>query len=183
MKNMNKYLIFLIALLAVGIMSFKNQKTAAPSRLGFVSVFNLVSQIPEYTAKKGSLDTLIYEFNVELQTKMQEYQAKEMAYVKDSISMNAVIKESKLQELQALGQAIQAFKQTSEEAVVKQDSAMLQPILKQLNTAMEAVAKEQGYTQIINSDVRSQSGTALVLYSQEDEALTADILAKYNAQK
>jgi len=173
----------LIALGALTVMSFRNEKAPPPSRIGFVSVLNLVSQIPEYGEKSGRLDTVIYEFNVAMQGKVQEYQDKERAFVADSASMNEVIRQDKIQELQMLGQAMQAFKETSDKEVARMDSEWVQPILDRLQESMQEVALEHGYTQLINSDVRSESGPPLVLYSGEDEELSAAILSKFNQLK
>lgn len=183
MKNQTKLIVPIAALFVLVAMSFNTNKPAPPSRIGFVSATSLVSQIPEYTAKRGKMDTLMYEFNLEIQSKIQEFQRKEQAFIADSATMNAVIKQAKFQELQSLSQSIQAFKQTSEEEVYKMDSTLLQPILRQLQEAIDAVASEQGYTQIINTDMRSQTGTPLVLFTKEDSGLFQNVLEKFQQGK
>ncbi len=167
-----------IAVVAV-VSSFNLSREAAPSRVGYLSINQLVSQLPEYRQQRGRLDTVIYEFNVALQSKMTEFQQKQQAYIRDSAAMNTVIKEDKLNELQNLSQSIQAFKQLSEEEVMKQDSALLQPVLNSLQEAIDQVAQEHGYTHVLNTDVSAQNGPPMVLYAEEESDITELVLAAY----
>ncbi len=184
---MKKFLLptaVVLCVLSLLVSAFKTTETPPTSRIGYLSINELVSEIPEYQMQRGKLDTIIYEFNVALQSKVAEFQEKQQAYVQDSASMNEVIKTDRFTELQSLSQSIQAFKQVSEEEVAKRDSSLVQPILTEVQSAIDQVAGEYGYTHILNTDVRAQNGPPMVLFAQEETNLKNLVLEEYtNLQK
>jgi outer membrane protein len=158
-------------------------KEAAPSKVGYLSINQLVYQIPEYRQNRLKLDTAIYEFDTVLKGKVTEFQQKQQAFVKDSATMKAIIKKDKYNELQSMSQSIQAFKQLSDREVAKQDSAFVQPVLNSVQNAIKLVAKEYGLTHVLNTDVRAENGSPMVLYAGEENDITKLVLAAYKKKK
>ena len=158
-----------LALLVVVVVtsSFKLEKVTT-SKIGYLSINRVVAKIPAYQMQRGKLDTTIYELNLALQEKLKDFREKQQLFVQDSASMNDLIRQDKLTELQNLSQSIQAFKQGSEEAVSRQDSMLIQPILDELQLAIDEVAKHHGYTHILNTDVRAVNGPPMVLYAHKE---------------
>lgn len=168
-----------LCVLAVLISAFKTTNTPPTSRIGYVSISQLVAQVPEYAMNQGKLDTLIYQYNVALQGKLAEYQAKEKAYLTDSASMLEAIKADKITELRNLAQSIEAFRQVSQVQVDKADSTMVKPIFNDLQKAIDEVAAAKGYTHIINTDLRADNGSPIVLFAVEESNVSELILAEY----
>lgn len=171
MKKLLQPSILIILVLLVITSSFKLEKVTT-SKIGYLSINGAVSRIPIYQQQRSKLDTTIYELNLALQEKIQDFQQKQQSFVKDSASLNELIRQDKLTELQNLSQAIQAFKQGSEEEVARQDSILVQPILDELQLAIKEVAKQHGYTHILNTDVRAVNGPPMVLYAHEETNVT-----------
>lgn len=183
MQTNKNYVAWAVVLLAVIVMV--GFKTSAPpaTRLGFLSINQLVVEIPEYQASRGRLDTMIYELNQAMEGKVAEWEEKQQTFVRDSASMNALIREDKRKELQSLTQSIQAFKQVSEDEVAKQDSALVQPILDEIQLAIDQVAEKKGYTHILNTDVRAVNGPAMVLYANDQSYVGQLVLEEYFTMK
>ena len=181
MKNIilkNRYLLLLIV---VGVLfaSFRNNNGPKPSRIGYLSINSLVLQIEDYRNNRGQLDTTIYEFNVALQDKVKEFQLKQQTFVKDSATMNAIVKADKISEIQNLSQSMQAFRQVAEAEVSRQDSIMVQPILDRVQGAINEVAEIHGYSHIVNSDLSAQNGPRLFLYADDESDVSELVLEEY----
>lgn len=183
MKNFLLPTALMICALAVLVSAFKTTETPPASRVGYLSINALVAEIPDYQQQRGRLDTMIYEFNLALQYKLNEFQEKQQAYVKDSATMMDVIKQDKITELQSLSQSIQAFKQVSEQEVARVDSSLVQPILNEVQLAIDQVAGEYGYTHILNSDVRAENGPPMVLFANDESNLNTMVLEAYQKTK
>jgi outer membrane protein len=172
----------ILGLVAIVTSAYMGKETA-PSKVGYLSVNQLVYQIPAYRQNRLKLDTTIYEFSAALKGKVAEFQQKQQAFVKDSASMNKIIKKDKYNELQNLSQSIQNFKQQSEREVAKQDSVLVQPVLNSVQQAIKQVAKENGLTYVLNTDVRAENGTPMVLYAGEESDVTKLVLEAYKKKK
>lgn len=165
--------------LALLFSAFKTTDTPPTSRVGYVSVSQLVAELPEYTMNRGKLDTLIYQYNVAFRGKMAEFKQKEQSFVADSANMLDAIKTDKITELRNLVQSIEAFRQVSQVQVDKADSELVQPIFTDLQKAINETAAKHGYTHIINTDLRAGNGSPIVLFAVEDNDVSNMILEEY----
>lgn len=169
----------IICAVALLMSAFKTTDAPPTSRVGYVSMSQLVAEIPEFVMNRGKLDTMIYQYNAALQVKLAEYQTKEKAYMKDSATMLPAIKTDKFTELQTLAQSIEAFRQVSQQQVDKTDGELVQPIFNALQKAIDQTATKHGYTHIINTDLRAGNGSPIVLFAVEESNVSDLILEQY----
>lgn len=169
----------ILVALSLFISAFKTTDTPPTSRVGYVSISQLITELPEFTANRSKLDTMLFLFNITLKDKITEYQQKEKQFVQDSATMLDAIKTDKITELRNLSQSIQAFRQASQEQVDKAESAMIQPIFNDIQLAIDKAADKYGFTHIINTDLRADNGSPMVLYAVEESNVSELISEEY----
>ena len=101
----------------------------------------------------------------EYETKVGEFQSKQDV-------MTDVIKDTKIKEITDLEKRITEFQQTAEADLQKKEQTLLQPIIDKAKTAINDVAKENGYTYVLDSSV------GVVLYSVDSDDLLAKVKKK-----
>jgi outer membrane protein len=166
---MNKLLklIFATAL----VLTFNNS-FAQNLKFGHINSSELIQLMPQTkqsdsTLKKyaESLDSQLKGMSAELQSKYQKYQ-------QQGDSLPEPIKAAKEKELQDLQQRTQDFQQTAQESIQKKKEELYGPILKKAEAAIKDIAKEKGYSYILDTSV----GT--VIYAQPSDDIMPLVKAK-----
>jgi outer membrane protein len=168
------HLTFAAVLLAASSFFASNAQAQAPLKIGFTSVEYVLSQMPESKQIESDLKTYGTQLEAQLKTKTTEYQTKVDAYQKGASTMTPVIKADKEKELQTLGQSIQEFQQTAQQSMQQKQQTLLRPVLDKIQKNIDAVANDQGYTYILNSD----SGSNPILLHGPKEGDVSDAILK-----
>jgi outer membrane protein len=169
------HLTFAAVLLAASSFFASNAQAQAPLKIGFTSVEYVLSQMPESKQIESDLKTYGTQLEAQLKTKTTEYQGKVDAYQKGASTMTPVIKADKEKELQTLGQSIQEFQQTAQQSMQQKQQTLLRPVLDKIQKNIDAVATDQGYTYILNSDSGSNP---ILLHGPKDGDVSDAILKK-----
>ena len=138
------------------------------SKIGHINSNDLLSAMPERTAVQKELEDYASQLKVTLDAMRKEYETKVGEFQSKQDVMTDVIKDTKVKEITDLEKRITEFQQTAEADLQKQEQTLLQPIIDKAKTAINDVAKENGYTYILDSSV------GVVLYSIDSD----DILSK-----
>jgi outer membrane protein len=138
------------------------------TKVGHINSNELLTAMPERTAVQKELEEYANELKVTLDVMRKEYEAKVGEFQSKQDVMTDVIKETKIKEITDLEKRITEFQQTAEADLQKKEQTLLQPIIDKAKTAINDVAKENGYTYVLDSSV------GVVLYSVDSD----DILAK-----
>lgn len=153
---------------------------APTSRIGVVSTNYIINQLPEVKAAGAELDTLKSQLEAQLQTKVSEYNQKLDAFETNKATYSRLILKDKQEDLQRIKESIGTFQRAAEEEVANREQELFQPLWEMMENAIAAVAKEKGYTHVINTDL----GSSLMIYSEAstkiDEAVLAKIRQKNN---
>ncbi|MFL5786590.1 MAG: OmpH family outer membrane protein [Flavisolibacter sp.] len=157
---MNKIKLFLLAAILFSAMGVMAQK------VGYIKVDNVVALMPE-TSKIDSLvktfqaDSLQPRFNYTL----SEYQRKDSAVNgKDSLKTPASVRAKMRQEMQQDLYELQNWQQIVNQATQQKQDQLLEPIYRRAITAIQEVAKENGYTYVYTQD-------ALIVAPPSDDLL------------
>ncbi len=125
----------------------------AQTKIGYIDAETILYLMPE-VQKIDSLvqiynrDTIGKEFN----SLMETYQFKDSIYRDSSGKVSAAVKEQTGKELQSLTQTLQNWQQIAQEAVQNKQSQLLAPVMQKIQAAIQAVAKEKGYTYVLSRD-------------------------------
>jgi outer membrane protein len=153
MKNIFK-ITFVSALIIACSFTGKAQKIA------HINLDSLISIMPETKTATQSvqdyakqLETQVTAMQTELQTKYEDYQAKQT-------DMPALVKASKEKELNDLNQRIQDFQQQAQTDYQKKSAELSKPVYEKAKKAIDQVAKDNGYRYVLDTS------TGMVIYNE-----------------
>lgn len=172
---MKKVTLTLITVCA-SIMLFAQAPAQPAQKIGYADWNYIFSQMPEYKQIDNELKTHGSQLENQLKAKYQDYEAKVDAFKKMPASTSDIIKQDKERELLALQENIQKFQQDAQASVQKKQVDLMQPVYAKVGKAIEDVAKEQGYSFILNPQLLS--GDDVLLYSDEKYDISGSVLKK-----
>ncbi|MCG8387666.1 MAG: OmpH family outer membrane protein [Cytophagales bacterium] len=166
-----KSLLAVLAFSLVGVCGYSQ----ATMKIGYADVDYILSQMPESKEVESQLQTTNTQLQNQLQAKVQEYQQKLQAYNAGAATMLDAVRKEKETELAQLEQRIQKFQQDAQGSLQKKTAELMEPLYTKVGNNIEAVAKEEGYTHILNGQV---GGIDVVLYADEKFDISDAVLKK-----
>jgi len=146
MKNIIKlFVVVLIAGFAMNVQA-QNQK------IGHVDFQELMSVMPGQEEINKQLESHVAGLETQLQTMQSEYETKITDYQATQATMSEIIRQTKEKEIMDLQQRIEAFNQQAQYEIQNKQVELTEPLIKKAQEAIEAVAKENGFTYIINGN-------------------------------
>ena len=148
---MNKIKLFLLAAVitvAAGNVQAQSQKSA------YMNIEQMLSIMPEV----GKIDTLLKKFqtdslNTEFQGLVQDYNYKDsMLNKSDTSKMPTTIKRQYRQDLESIAYQVQNWQQISQNVMQSKQQELLAPIYQRIYTAINQVAKDNGYTYVYKEE-------------------------------
>ena len=137
-------------LLFVAGMALSIFTAGAQNKMGYINTDELISTMPEAAKAQAELQEYQAGLGQQYQDLSTELNAKDSAFVKDSVKLSASMKEIKRKELIELYQRVQNYQQTSQEDYQAKANAKIAPIREKALNAISTVAKENGYAYIFN---------------------------------
>ena len=138
---------FTSALLAIVLFAAGN-RAQAQNKIGHIALSDIILSMPE--AKKA--DTALQQFREALyqsaQDKQSAFDDAVAKFYKDSATMTVSVKEVKRKALQQQVQDMQGEEQRIQQELQKKQEEYSTPIQKKALDAVQAVAKENGYTYV-----------------------------------
>lgn len=173
MKSILKYT--LIPALAI-VLSF----SASAQKIGYVDSGSLLTMMPKVKEAESNLETLGKQLQAKGQKMMQDFQVKYQDLErraqagdiapKDQEAQVALLKEEENKILQ--------FEQEMQTQLAAKREELLAPILEEVRSAIQMVAKDNGYSYIFDGS----PGIGVLLYADETTNVTALVKAKLGLQ-
>ena len=124
----------------------------AQNKIGYISTDELIGVMPE--AEK--LDAELKDYQASLaqqgQDMMKELNEKDSLFVRDSAKLSPSMKEIKKNELVSLYQRAQNWNQQAQDMYQQEAQKKIAPLRSKALEAIRTVAKENGYTYILDSN-------------------------------
>ena len=143
-------------------------------KFGYINSQQLIQQIPQVKEANAELETLQKQFEREAQDKIASLQVKYEALGRKQeqgeISPKQLEVESKALETERLN--IAKFQQERQQQLQEKSELLLKPIRDKINDAIQAVAKENGYSYIFDDS------TGIILFADEATDVGALVKAK-----
>jgi outer membrane protein len=155
MKTFSK--LFAVALLAVITLSVNAQ-----SKIGHINSQELLAAMPETDSAQKALEKIAMEHELVLEEMTVEFNKKLDELNTNYENLSDLVRASKEAELQDLQKRVQAFQQTSQQDLQRKQYELMQPIQEKAINAINDVAKENGFTYILDQ------GTGAIVYSGDD---------------
>jgi outer membrane protein len=142
-----------------------------------VAVVDMGKTMQSIEAGKKARSQLEKEFNAKsLEFQKEEAAIKKMNedFQKQSLVMNDEARMKKQSELQSRYMKYQQATQQSQEELQKKERSLIQPILVKLREVVAEIAKKKNY------DVVLQKDENMVLYFEEKDDLTTEVIASFD---
>ena len=139
----------LAAILTVTAGSVSAQKT------GYISLDQVVSLMPEI----GKIDTVLQRYQVDslqpqLAIMIQDYNYKDsMLTSKDSSKIPVTVRNQYRQDMQNVSYQLQNWQGFTQQMMQAKQEQLLEPVYRKAMNALNAVAKEAGYSYVYNREV------------------------------
>ena len=145
-------------------------------KIGYADWDYIFSQMPEYKQVESEVKTHGDQLQAQLKAKYTEYETKLKTYQASAATMVDAIRKDKETELTQLQENIQKFQQDAQTSLQKKQNDLMEPVFGKVAKAIEFVAKENGYSFIINPQL--VGGGDVLLYNDEKYNISLLVLKK-----
>lgn len=168
-----KFIFTLLALIAI-------MQAINAQKLGHINSGLIIDQHPKVESANAELEAFQKMLSDSLTMKAKAFEAKYMAYVQEAQTgtLSKVTADAKEAELRADQEALRTEEQQSQFRIIQKREALLKPILEEVDSIIQAIGKEGGYTMIFDTSVAGG-----LLFATESEDLTQAVQAKCMATK
>ena len=122
-------------------------------KIGYLNSAELLSSVPEARIIEKKLEELYKGKEAELQGLSKTAQTKLQTYQENGHLLNETERKSREEELMSLDQQLQKMQYDASNVMDKKRQEMLAPVLKKLDKAVKQVAKENGYTFVLDPSI------------------------------
>ncbi len=140
-------------LLLVGILvAITAMAEAQQAKIAYINSQSLLESMPEAKDANAKLVAYANQFDSIYQTYANEYQ-RLVNEIQGNTALSEVAREAKIQDALAMEQRIQQMEQTSQQKIDAKKTELFQPLIKSTTEIIKAVAKENGYTYVIDNSL------------------------------
>jgi outer membrane protein len=164
----------IITILAVCIIT--TFSVQAQQKIGHINSQLLLSIMPEMKKAQEDVKKFAQTFQTKLTTMQKEYEAKGKKLQAEAKTMSEAIREVQIKEIQDLEARIVQLSKTGEKKVSEKEQELAAPLIKKADEAIKAVAKEKGYSYVIDSS------TGALLHALDADNLLGAVKAKLGIQ-
>ncbi len=115
-------------------------------KIGLVDAQSLLQDLPSYKTASASVEAKAKKYDEEYQKLVKEAQAKLDEFQALPADTPDAVKERRAQELQTFDQKISEFQQMAQQDLQKAQNEALAPVYQEIQSAIQAIGKEGGYT-------------------------------------
>jgi len=161
----------LLIFISLVVISFSS--LAQEQKFAYVNSDSVLRSMPAYKVQMKSYESYVKQLQTQLQTKQTTLQQKFGEYQQNNADWLPNVRQEKEEEISKLDQEIKTFAQTSQLNMQRKQQELLEPLMEQVQTAIETIAKEEGITFVMPDQT--------FLFSQEDYDITAKVITKMNS--
>lgn len=148
----------------------------AAQKIGYADWDYIFAQMPEFKQIDSELKAHSSQLQSQMEAKQKDFQAKYDVFVKLPATTPDAIRADKQSELERLQESIQKFSADAQKSLETKQNTLMEPVVNKVGKAIEATAKENGFTFIINP--RLVQGGDILLYSDEKFDVSDLVLKK-----
>ncbi len=163
-------------LLAVfGLITFASQaQTTTTTKVGYADVDYIFNQMPEAKQIEAELKSIEAQLKGQIDSKIKKFQTELADYQKNGQTMIDAVRQNTERELTQQQQNIEKLQQDAQTTITNKNTQMMTPVYDKVGKAIEAVAKENGYSFILNQQI---GGLDVILYG-DDKMDISDLVLK-----
>ncbi len=143
----------------------------AQTKVGTIEIEFIVSKMPQLEQVQKNLEAYNSDFANQNKTKLEAYQKLIDTYNQNIDSYNDAEKKVKQDEIISAENEIKKFQENASKLVQIKQEELMQPLYKQIGEALESVAKEEGYSQVLKASNN-------LVYVDQNYDITLKVMAK-----
>lgn len=152
--------LFIALALTVGATAFTN----AQSKVAHVASQELIEEMPDYKEAMDQLQKLERTYDAEIKDMLAEAQSTMQRYQNEAETQTEEENAKRANELQATERRIQEHSQNARRELQQKESELLRPVYEKARTAIQKVAREQGFDYVLDST----TGTGVIMADGDD---------------
>lgn len=145
----------LIALFTFGAISIGQAQT----KIAHINSNELIETMPEFQNAKSQMNKLQNSYKSQIEDMYKELEEKRERYEAQVEDQTAEENERRVMDFQESQQRIMQFQETAQQELDAKQEELLKPLLDQAKDAIQTVAKDQGYTYVLDS---AEGGNVIV---------------------
>ena len=145
-------------------------------KVGYLNSAQVMGQLPEVAGANRELEVFQKQYETRLKTMAEEYQKKGME-LQQRIQAGEIapkVQEEEIAKLQAEEAKIQGLEQEMRQKLTEKQEALVSPIIKRMQEAIDAIAKEEGFLYIFDAS----PGNGVLLYADPTLDVTKKVMDK-----
>jgi outer membrane protein len=164
----------LVLLAVFGLITFVSQAQTA-TKVGYADVDYIFSQMPEAKQIEAELKSMEAQLKGQIEAKIKKFQTELADYQKNGAAMIDAVRQNTERELTQQQQNIEKLQQDAQTTIQNKNTQMMTPVYDKVGKAIEAVAKENGFSFILNQQI---GGLDVILYG-DDKMDISDLVLKH----
>jgi outer membrane protein len=162
--NRIKRLLFTLAFMGIAL----TLSAQSGQKFGHIDFPALIQTMPGQDSLNKAYEAYARGLENQMQVMQSEFENKQMEFEANQAAYSNLIRQTKERELQDIYNRLLEFNQQAQQDLTTYENDLLQPLIEKARKAIDEVAKENGYTYILNTT------QGMVLYAEPSE----DILSK-----
>jgi outer membrane protein len=122
------------------------------TKTGTIDIDYVLGNMPALVEVQKEVDTYSQELEADLKKKVDAYKSMVETYNTNEATLTDAVKKEKQTEIITAESDITKFRQNGAQLISLKQEELMQPLYQQVGTALEKVAKTQGYTQVLTLD-------------------------------
>ncbi|MBQ9547412.1 MAG: OmpH family outer membrane protein [Bacteroidales bacterium] len=134
----------------------------------------VLRNLPDYSQAQQRLDKYVSDWQREIEGKMQELETLRQSFQQEAYLLPDNLKNRRAQEIKTRDQEVRDLQRkrfAADGDLDKKRAELLKPIQDRVYSAIERIAKEKGFTLVLD-----KAGSATVLFASEKIDITNDVL-------
>ena len=164
----------LVLLAVFGLITFASQAQTA-TKVGYADVDYIFTQMPEAKQIDAELKSLEAQLKSQIEAKGKKFQTELADYQKNGQAMIDAVRQNTERELTQQQQNLEKLQQDAQTTIQNKQTQMMTPVYDKVGKAIEAVAKENGFSFILNQQI---GGLDVILYGDEKMDISDLVLKK-----
>ena len=148
------------ALMMLGFAAMGQDQPA--QKIGHINADQLLQLMPETKEAQAQIEAYRQQLEKDLSDMEAELQAKIQKFRENEKMMTALSRETRTREIQDLQQRIQDYSMQAQEDFSGKQEELLTPIIEKASAAVQKVAKDNGFTYILDSS----DSKAVVIFAE-----------------
>ena len=164
----------LLSLCTIG----RSQSLPSTIKIGYADVQHVMTQMPDIKRVESDLAAVEKQLIDLVNSKTEDLKKRYEEFKRTEKTMLEPVRKITINELHQSQMNLEQLKQDSQLTLDKKHTELMKPIYEKIGKAIEAVAKEQGYSFILSSTI---SGQDVVMYADPAYDISDLVLKKLGA--